>query len=40
VIFSDVNSLAPKRQVDLTQLWFLLESIVEKDYKKRKRYKK
>ena len=40
VIFSDVNSPLPKRKVDLTQLRFLLEGIDEKDYKRRKRYKK
>jgi transposase len=40
LIFSDRGIAIPKRKVDLTQLKMMLEGIVEKDFKKRKRYKK
>lgn len=40
LIFSDANAEHPKRKIDLTQLRFLLEGLVENNYKRRKRFKK
>lgn len=40
IAFDSVASNTQKKPIDLTQLRFLLEGIVEKDFKRRKRYKK